>query len=114
MPYVRVRCLSRIRGKVFGVLDLLAGYHQIELTDRAKRLTGYYTARGIVCSNRMTFGLRNAPASFSKIVNRILDGVEGCFPIPAHSIRNTQLRLLSLKLEDSGLALRDQKAKSAI
>lgn len=56
-------------------LDLRAGYWQIEVNDDDKEKTGFITPFGIFQFNRMAFGLRNAPATFQRLMDRIKNGL---------------------------------------
>jgi len=55
---------SLAKAKYFIALDLLMGYHEVEVecADRAK--TAFITHRGLFIWNVMPFGLTNAPATF--------------------------------------------------
>ena len=59
--------------KYFASLDLLIGYHQVDLDplDRAK--TAFLTHRGLYIYNVMSFGLCIAPATFQRFMQRVLD-----------------------------------------
>jgi len=54
--------LDHLRGsKYFGVCDLVNGYWQLGLTDRAKERSAFCTRRGLFQFKRMPFGLAGAP-----------------------------------------------------
>jgi hypothetical protein len=58
------------------------GFWQIRLTERAKQICTITTPFGLYQFNVMCFGLKNAPASFQRLMNIILDGLESfvvCF-----------------------------------
>ena len=67
------------RAKYFTTLDLIAGYHQIELTDEAKPKTAFVTPR-ITPShweyNYMPFGVQGGPSTFQRLMDKLLYGLE--------------------------------------
>ncbi len=44
--------------------DLLKGYWQVPLSDRAREIAAFITPKGLYSYKVMPFGLRNSPASF--------------------------------------------------
>lgn len=59
-------------------LDLLKGYWQVPLTPRAQEITLFITPSGLYSYSVMSFGLRNAPATFQRLMNKVVFGLEGC------------------------------------
>ncbi len=60
----------------FSRLDLTKGYWQIPLSEESRQATAFITPRGLYQFRMMPFGLVNAPASFSRIMRRMLRGTE--------------------------------------
>ncbi|KAJ3656460.1 hypothetical protein Zmor_015536 [Zophobas morio] len=65
---------------VFSAIDLKSGYWQIPMDEGSKHLTTFATPDGATYQYRvMPFGLQNAPATFQKLMTRVLAGYLGKF-----------------------------------
>jgi len=65
--------LDSLRGaNYFATIDLLSGYWQLGMTQRAKERSAFCTRRGLYQFTRLPFGLSNAPASFCRLMQIIL------------------------------------------
>ena len=62
--------------KYFITLDLASGYWQIELEESSRPKTTFATHQGLFEFTSMAFGLRNAPATFQRLMQVILAGLE--------------------------------------
>ena len=62
--------------KYFSSLDLASGYWQIELEEDARKKSAFTTYNGLFEFIRMPFGLCNAPATFQRLMQRVLSGLE--------------------------------------
>ena len=60
------------RARYFASLDLLMGYHQVEVDPKDRAKTAFLTHRGLYVYNVMPFGLCNAPATFQRLMEKIL------------------------------------------
>jgi hypothetical protein len=68
--------LERLNGmKFFTKLDLVTSYYQIAVEDNAKEKTAFVTEEGAFEYNVMPFGLTNAPATFQRLMNLVLAGI---------------------------------------
>lgn len=59
-------------------LDLLKGYWQVPLTSRASDISAFVTPDSFLQYSVMAFGMRNAPATFQRLINIVLLGVPNC------------------------------------
>ena len=72
-------CVDRVgNAKFVSKLDLLKGYWQVPLTTRAKEISAFATPDGLYQYKVMPFGMKNAPATFQRLINTVISGLEGC------------------------------------
>ena len=72
-------CIDSVGSATFvSKFDLLKGYWQVPLTDRAKKNSAFVIPDGLFQYKVMAFGMRNAPAAFQCLVNMVLSGLPGC------------------------------------
>jgi hypothetical protein len=72
-------CIDKVgSAKYVTKFDLLKGYWQVPLTDRAKDVSAFVTPDGLYQYKVMPFGMKNAPATFQRLVNEVIAGLEGC------------------------------------
>lgn len=77
MPMIET-FLPKLRGAaIFSRLDIKNAFHLVELSERSRNLTTFMTARGLMRYKRLMFGLNAAPEKFQKIMENILQGLEG-------------------------------------
>ena len=62
---------------VFSTLDLKSGFFQIDLEESSRPYTAFTTSSGQYMFKRMAMGLRNAPLTFTRLMNSVLSGLLG-------------------------------------
>lgn len=76
IPNVEERVERVSRAKFISTLDLVRGYWQVPMTERAKEYATFTTPFGTYRPKMLSFGLKNAPFCFSKLMNQVLRGAE--------------------------------------
>ena len=72
-------CVDQVgAAKYVSKFDLLKGYWQVPLSKRAQDIAAFITPSGLYSYTVMPFGLRNAPATFQRLMNRVVAGLKGC------------------------------------
>ena len=72
-------CIDKVgNSKYITKFDLLKGFWQIPLTERAKEVSAFVTPDGLYHYKVMPFGMKNSPATFQRLINTIIAGIEHC------------------------------------
>ena len=103
----------------FSTLDLAMRFHQIKMYPNSKAKTAFSTLYGHYHYNRLPFGLKNAPATFQRLMDKVLSGLQGIelfvymddIVIYADSLEEhtRKLRTLFKRLERANLTLQPEK-----
>nr|GEX66810.1 reverse transcriptase domain-containing protein [Tanacetum cinerariifolium] len=51
-------------------LDAYKGYHQIQLVETDEEKTSFHTRQGVYCYNKIPFGLKNAGATYQRLMDK--------------------------------------------
>ena len=71
--------VDRIDGATFiSKVDLVKGYWQVPLTDRAKEIASYVANGSVYQCQAMPYDLQNAPATFQRLMDQVVDGLQHC------------------------------------
>ena len=62
--------------RLFSTLDLISGYWQVGLTQEAKIKSAFCVRGGLYLFNVMPFGLCNAPSTFERLMEAVLQGLQ--------------------------------------
>ncbi|PKA50812.1 RNA-directed DNA polymerase like [Apostasia shenzhenica] len=58
-------------------LDAFSGYHQIRMTEQDEKHTSFITNHGTFCYRVISFGLKNAGATYQRMIDRVFRGQKG-------------------------------------
>ena len=110
--------LDRLSGsKVFTTMDLKAGYYQVKLHKDSMGITAFTTPDGHFEFLRVPFGLKNAPADFTRIIKEVLGDLEFVevyfddFIIHSSTVEDhlEHIRIVVMRLESAGLKINGEK-----
>ena len=72
-------CIDQIgNAKFVSTFDMLKGYWQVLLTQQAHELFAFVTPSGLYQYKVMPFGMKNAPATYQRMVNKLVRDIDGC------------------------------------
>ena len=101
----------------FSKFDFCMGYWQVPMCEGDKDFTTFVTHRGLFRFNVMPFGLVNAPATFSRIMRKLLNGLRDIHNYLDDVLEHTgdwcshmvRLREFLLRVQQANLALKPSK-----
>ncbi|GBN09022.1 Transposon Tf2-6 polyprotein [Araneus ventricosus] len=67
--------------KFMSTIDLKAGYHQVKVYEADQEKTAFIYPFGTYKFLRMPFGLRNAPATFQRLIDKFRSGLKDVFAL---------------------------------
>lgn len=62
-----------IRPSVFSFLDVFSDYYQIKMNETDQVHTSFQTAEKVFCYNVMSFGMKNAVATYQRMGDKIFE-----------------------------------------
>ena len=103
----------------FSTLDIVSGYWQVEVAEEDKEKTAFCTNDGLFEFNVLPFGLCNGPATFQRLMDLVLSGLQWSSCLVYLDVvivvgRSFQEHLQNLdnvfkRLQNAGLKLKPQK-----
>ena len=74
-PLLRIEQLvdSTVRYKLLTFMDAFLGYNQIKMDEEDQEKTAFITSHGLYCYKVMPFGLKNAGATYQRLVNQMFN-----------------------------------------
>uniref|UniRef100_A0A0K0FFN6 RNA-directed DNA polymerase n=1 Tax=Strongyloides venezuelensis TaxID=75913 RepID=A0A0K0FFN6_STRVS len=79
IPRIEDIMQEAVGNKFHTVMDFKSGFHQIPLDTNSKRLASFVTHKGIYSYKVMPMGLSRSPDTFQRIVDNMMNQVEGSF-----------------------------------
>ncbi|KAL2236310.1 UNVERIFIED_CONTAM: Retrovirus-related Pol polyprotein from transposon [Sesamum indicum] len=71
LPRIDLLVDSIVGYELYSMMDAYQGYHQILMAKEDRNKTLFVTEQGIFCYNVMPFGLKNAGATYQRLVNKM-------------------------------------------
>lgn len=120
IPNIEERVERVSNAKYISTLDLVRGYWQVPLTESASRYAAFISPVGTFRPLVLSFGLKNAPFSFSKLMDIVLKDMQG-FAVPylddvaifsdTWEAHIEHLRGVFSRFRDAGLTMKAEKCR---
>ena len=62
---------SMARNQLLSFMDAFSGYNQIKMEEADQEKTSFVTSQGLFCYKVMSFGLKNAGATYQRLMNKM-------------------------------------------
>ena len=71
LPWIDTLVDSTARHELLSFMDAFSGYNQIKMNEEDQEKTSFITSQGIFCYKVMPFGLKNAGATYQRLMNKM-------------------------------------------
>ncbi|GJU24360.1 reverse transcriptase domain-containing protein [Tanacetum coccineum] len=55
------------------IMDAYKGYHQIQMAEEDEEKTAFHTSQGVFCYTKMSFGPKNASATYQQLIDKAFE-----------------------------------------
>ena len=71
LPLIDTLVDSTARHELLSFMDAFSGYNQIKMNEEDQERTSFVTSQGLFCYKVMPFGLKNAGATYQRLMNKM-------------------------------------------
>ena len=71
LPRIDTLVDSTTRHQLLSFMDAFSGYNQIRMDESDQEKTSFVTSQGLFCYKVMPFGLKNAGATYQRLMNKM-------------------------------------------
>ena len=71
LPQIDTMVDSTARHQLLSFMDTFSGYNQIKMEEADQEKTSFVTSQGLFCYKVMSFGLKNARATYQRLMNKM-------------------------------------------
>ena len=71
LPRIDTLVDSTARRELISFMDAFSGYNQIKMNEDDQERTSFVTSQGLFCYKVMSFGLKNAGATYQRLMNKM-------------------------------------------
>ena len=71
LPRIDTLVDSTAKHELLSFMDAFSGYNQIKMKDEDQEKTSFVTSQGLFCYKVMSFGLKNAGATYQRLLNKM-------------------------------------------
>ena len=71
LPRIDTLVDSTVRNQLLSFMDAFSGYNQIKMEEVDQEKISFVTSQGLFCYKVMSFGLKNAGATYQRLMNKM-------------------------------------------